>query len=128
MLFLSSVLPLETPSRCWRRLVDAGSDGAVLQHTPNARRHTSPHILNGEHQMRVRTGLVLLKPGKQQLTCRLAPHAARARHDHLHFEFILVCFPSQKKQFKNYVHLHLQRFGRSPLSIVAADRRSRMVG
>ena len=29
--------------------------------TPDA--NTSPHILNGEHQMRMRTGLVLLKTG-----------------------------------------------------------------
>ena len=45
--------------------------------------------------MRMRTSLVLLKTGEQQLTRRLAPHAARARHDNLHFEFVLVCFPSQ---------------------------------
>ena len=50
--------------------------------TPDA--STSPHILNGEHQMRMRPGLVLLKTGKQQLTRRLAPHIARSRHGDLY--------------------------------------------
>ena len=64
----------------------AGSDSAVLRTTAHATAHarrptnTSPHILNGEHRMRVRTGLVLTQPCKQRLTPRLAPHVApRAR-------------------------------------------------
>ena len=100
----------------------AGSDSAVLRTTAHATAHarrptnTSPHILNGEHRMRVRTGLVLTQPCKQRLAPRLAPHVApRARSIFVLNSFLFV-FLLKKKQFKNYVHLHLQRFGWSPLS------------
>ena len=77
---------------------------STIRPTPDA--STSPHILNGEHQMRIRTGLVLLKDRKQRLRRRrLAPYVAtvatRARVTTISIlNSFLFDFTSQKKSVK----------------------------
>ena len=99
---------------------------STIRPTPDA--STSPHILNGEHQMRMIIGLVLLKTSKQQLTRCLAPHVARARHGDLCFEFILVCFHFSKKSVQTLCSSSFTEVWKVSAFSVAADSRSRMVG